>query len=55
MQQLYDLGLYQYVQGAGGFVANQKLGPAHQGPGDGHPLAFAATKGSGFFMQVAFF
>ena len=41
---LHDLVRAGRVEVAGGFVAEDDLGPVHQGSGDGHPLLLASGK-----------
>ena len=50
-QQIEDLGSGMLVEVAGRFVGEKDLRIVDEGPGDGHPLAFAAGKLAGAVVQ----
>ena len=51
-QQVEDLGLDGHVEGGGGLVGEQELGPAGQRHGDHDPLAHAARQLVGVLVQA---
>lgn len=54
LQQLQDLRLNGHVEGGGGFVGDQQLGPGQHRHGDHHPLAFAAGELVRIIFQPGF-
>ena len=51
IHQAEDLGLDGHVQGGGGLVGNEDLGPAGQSHGDHHPLAHSAGQLVGVLVE----
>ena len=51
--EVQDLGLDGHIQGGGGLVADEDLGPAGHGDGDDHPLAHAAGELVGVLLVAA--
>ena len=53
LDELEDLGLDGHIQGGGGLVADEDLGPAGHGDGDDHPLAHTAGELVGILLGAA--